>query len=194
MFSTGICVQVYSSIPYVQQKLALHGYQFNDKYTEYDNYYTHFSKTKTRGLSYSTLMQNTVLLRTIKGRNKEQDYMVYKNKTLNTESEVIKEERVQTKMGNIEEAKRAFSLSGMNNWCRIVIEELEYKKNNITINIQFVSGLGTFLEVAEYGYTNGSSETKFRELVYLANSLGLDLGRDFSCKKNYMLYKKKNNL
>lgn len=194
MASTGICVQVYSSIPYVQQKLALHGYAFTEKYTEYDNYYTHLNKTETKKVDYSTLMQNTVLLRTIKNKNEKQDLMIYKNKTLNNESEVIKEERIQTIMGNIDEAKRAFSLAGINNWCRIVIDELEYKKNNIVINIQFVSGLGTFLEVVEYDNSNKNSETIFRELVYLANSLGLDLGKDFSCKKNYMLYKKKNNL
>lgn len=192
MASTGICVQVYSSIATIQQKLMMNGFAYKTKYTEFDTYYTHMPRSLVKTLEYRALMQNTILLRTVKGNGNESNFIIYKNKTLNSQNEVIKEEKVQSEVSNMEETKRIFSLAGMNSWCRIVIEEMEYIKGTITISIQYVAGLGTFLEVEEHNITSGTNETKFRELVYLANSLGLDIGKDFSCKKNYMLYKKSN--
>lgn len=192
MASTGICVQVYSSVPFIQQQLAFNGYRFKQKYIEYDNYYTPIPKSLVKTINYATLIQNTILLRNVKGEAMDRNLLVYKNKTLNNLGEVIKEEKVQTQLGDIEEAKRVFSLAGMNNWCRIVVEEIEFIKDEITISIQHVPGLGNFLEISELTYATGSSEDIFREMIYIANSLGLDVGKDYSCKKNYMLYQKLN--
>lgn len=132
------------------------------------------------------------MLRTKKQSNIQTHYLIFKNKTINSKNEVIKEETVQTRIENMEEAKRIFSLSGFNNWSRVIIEETEYVKGNITITIQDVQGLGLFLEIEENKQTPGDSETKFNELIYIANSLGLDLGKNYSCKKNYLLLKKEN--
>lgn len=187
-----ICVQSYSSKPVVISKLEQNGYVFKDNFYVYDNYYTHFLKDVVRKIDYATLVANTVLLRTKKQSNIQTHYLIFKNKTINSKNEVIKEETVQTRIENMEEAKRIFSLSGFNNWSRVIIEETEYVKGNITITIQDVQGLGLFLEIEENKQTPGDSETKFNELIYIANSLGLDLGKDYSCKKNYLLLKKEN--
>lgn len=189
MKSTGVCVQVYSSLPIIEQKLKLAGFKFVEKYREIDNYYTHFKKHEIKNMPYSVLISNSILLRTFKKDKTETHFMIYKDKTINSNEEVIKEEKSITKLENMQEAKRIFTVSGLTNWCRMQIDEIKYEKASMLVFIQTVAGLGTFLEITSTD-NNGTGELKFKELVYVANSLGLDLGKDFSCKKNYMLFQK----
>lgn len=191
MVTTGICVQVYSSNTQIENKLLSNGFTLIDSYTELDNYNTHLSRLEAKNSSYGDLMHNTILLRTIKGANYEKHFMIFKEKTLNSDGEVIKEEKISTQVESMEQTKRIFSASGMYNWCRLIVHEKEYAKGNLVVNIQTVPDLGTFMEISENNTVlQGFSDTKFKQLTYIANSLGLDLGTNYSCKKNFMKYKK----
>lgn len=192
MSSTGICVQVFSGKSLIEQKLRVNGFKLKQSYTEYDTYFTHLTKDLIKNVSYSTLMQNSILLRTKKSINSEENLMIFKNKTLNTLGEVIKEETLESTLGNIEESKRIFIQAGLIAWSRLVVEQTEFVKGSLTISLQNVPGLGTFIEIVEYSKSKLSSENLFKEMVYIANSFGLDIGKDYSCKKNYMLFKKFN--
>lgn len=190
MQSTEICVQIYNNIEIAHQKIIQSGYKFVDKYTELDYYFTHLTNEDIKNINYGKLMSNTILLRTVVSEKDQQFLLIFKNKTLNSKGEVIKEERIQTLLGDMNSAKKLLMASGLNNWCRIQVNEREYLKGATSIHLQNVPQLGLFLEVKQPINNNLRSETVFQDLVYDANALGLDLGKDYSCKKNYMLYKK----
>lgn len=186
---TEICVQVYSTLNVVLEKLKLNGFKHESTITHTDNYYTHIRKNRLKEVDYSELMINSILLRVKRTSKETERLLIYKNKTLNKNNEVIKDEVIETKVIDMEATKRILTLAGMTRWSTLVVEELTFVKNDVKLTIQNTDGLGLFLEIPETPEMQGSSEYKFNELIYIANSLGLDLGKDYSYKKNYMVFK-----
>ena len=190
MQSTEVCVQVYNSAEAAHKKIIQNGYKFVENYIVTDYYFTHLNNQELKEVEYGKLMENTLLLRSITLNNKQTDYIIFKNKTLNSKNEVIFEEKMQTQIESLSNAKKMFNASGLKNWCRIQIEERDYVKGETTITLQNVPQLGVFIELEQKTNSNLSAQMLFQDLVYDANALGLDLGKDYSCKKNYMLFKK----
>ena len=193
MAKSEICVQCYSTLTTVKKHLVANGFVLKDHYFQLDNYITHLSREEVKKAPYAKIMENTILLRRYKG-DRVGSYLVYKHQLLNDDDIILSEDKVQAQVANMEDIQRIFSMVRVYNWAKYTVEEFEYTKNNIVIKVQNVSSLGTFIEIEEPKNMHGTAAYKLQDLTYLANSLGLDLGKDYDCKKNYMLYKKQNRI
>lgn len=187
---TEICVQVFNSFDYAIETLIKNKYTYLEKFYLHDSYFTHFSPETTRSISYEALLRNSILLRRVIEQSGEKHQLIYKNKTLNKNGDVIKEEKVKTRIEDVKNAHDIFNISNFNNWCNIATENHCYIKGNISILIQKVQNLGVFLEVEEYAGQTGNAQEKFEELVRIVKQFGLNLGSDYSSKKVYLLYNK----
>ncbi len=188
---TEICVQVNDNIEKVKQCLEQLGYKFIEQYFNHDTYFTTFDREEIKKVSYKELLKNSVIIRNITGKNLDKKYIIYKNKQLDDNGNVIDEVKEKLVIDDIQKAKNIFSYLGLTNWCDYVNENNELKKGEVCLNIQCVKGLGNFIEVEEFEtIKNKSKEEKFEILENLIKSFGLKLGTDFSCKKPFMLLEK----
>lgn len=187
---TEICVQVFNSFNHVIETLIKNKFTYLEKFYLRDSYFTHFNFHTARTISYETLLRNSVLLRRVIDNVGEKHQLIYKNKTLNKNGDVIKEEKVRTRIEDVKKAHEILNISNFNNWCDISTENLVFVKDGVSILVQKVENLGIFLEMEEYAGQKGSAQEKFEQLVRIVKQFGFNLGNDYSCKKIYMLYNK----
>lgn len=188
---TEICVQIDGNFEEIKKAVSRQGFEFIESYDNYDTYFTTIKKENIKSVSYKQLLDNSVIIRNIKGDNFDIKNIVYKKKTLDNNGNVIDEVKTKLKIDDIEKAKTIFSNIGLNCWCDYVNHNNEFKKGEIVLIIQYVEDLGTFIEIEEYkSIENKTDKEKFTILMDIINSLGFKIGKDYSCKKPYMLLNK----
>ena len=188
---TEICVQIYSDFEKVKQILLSQGFEFLESHSNYDTYFTSIPKEKVKQVEYKELLDNSLIIRNIKGENLDIKNIVYKKKTLDEQGNVTNEIKTKLKIDDIEKAKLIFNNMGLCCWCDYVNQNNEYKKGEITLNLQYVENLGVFVEIEEFESIKDKTDTeKFSILKDIIKSFNLPMGNDYSCKKPFMFLNK----
>ena len=195
MAKTEITVQVFEDIKDVKAKLRNLGYEEVEEFTGDDGYFSTLSKEEVAKADYQELLSHSLLTRAFKtkGSDEKVQMLLFKDKTLDSNGNVISEEKVSTSISNVDNCKRALVLAGLTNWVNLHQQNAIYKKGEIELIVGTVEGLeGTFMEIEEYpSLKELDSNTKFERLKEFANSFDFKLGNNFSVKKVYMLFKSK---
>ena len=143
------------------------------------------------------MLSSSIIVRSFKTKENPglNNSMVFKNKTLDENNNVISEEKISTKIDNLENTLKILKYSNLNNWLNLSQQNAFYKLGEIVITVGTVKGLsGSFMEIEKYeSIKNLSSEEKISKLLKLAKSLGFKISEDYSIKKAYMLFKQQNN-
>lgn len=188
---TEICVEIKENLEKVIDILKNLGYMFDERYVIHDTYYTTFKESDLKTVDYKNLLNQSLIIRKIDGNSGINTYIVFKNKTLDNNGNVINEIKTKLKIDDEEKAKTIFTNVGMTCWCDYINENIVYKKDDIALTLQKVENLGVFLEIEEYPSIKDKKEDdKFTILSNLAKSLNINLGEDYSVKKPYLFLKK----
>lgn len=191
---TEITVQLYEKDATLIKKLKENGAEFVEQYTVYDQYFTKWSKVELHYLdtrdpkTYSNLIRYSIILREIdNGDEDRKAKIVHKNKVLDANGNVISEDKLGTSIGNTTTVSKILERAGLNCWCELVNHSTVYRVGEFDLAIQDIDGLGRFLEIEEPDSMKGwSNEEKFEYMKKFVQSLNLDIGENFSCKKPYM--------
>lgn len=196
MEKTEITVQIFDDFINVANKLLKLGYTEKEVFTGEDTYFSTLKSEELKNADYKQLLNSSIIARSFltKTKNERVSMLVFKKKLLDENQNVISEEKVSTKVDNIENAKRLLSLSGLENWVTLKQQNTFFRNGEIEIIAGTVEGLeGTFIEIEEYeSISNLSPSQKFEKLKEFLESLGFRHGEDYSVKKVYMLYKNQN--
>ena len=188
---TEICVQIDGKLKDIKEAILSKGFKFIETYENFDTYFTTINEKEINDTPYKNLLDNSIIIRNILGDNCDIKNIVYKKKTLDDKGNVIQEIKTKLKIDDTTKAKLIFQNLRMACWCDYVIQNNEYKKDDITINIQYTKELGCFIEIEEFkSIENKTNEKKFEILISIINSLGFPIGTDYSCKKPYMFLTK----
>ena len=171
---TEICVEVKDSLGETIQNLTNLGYTISDRYTICDYYFTRLDKKSIETSSYQELINNSIIVRSVKGKNGEDKKIMYKSKTI-VDGKVIDEKKYSVKVDDIMKAVQVLSAGGLECWCDYKYENIEFFDGEKYVVLQDVEGLGLFMEIEDYPNINGlSAEEKYSFLSTLANSFGLN--------------------
>lgn len=189
MKQTEVTVQVFNSLQEIETCLLKIGFKKIEKKTLKDFYFISELKPCVKEKKYIELINNSIILRNIIEKTNS-TFLVYKEKVLDKNNNVVSEEKTETKVENFEKALKIFEKANLKCWCDLSQNLYIYKKEDVEIAVQEVEGLGIFIEYEESIFLNGLSDIeKFEKMVKFLKELDLKLGNDFSCKKVYMKYK-----
>lgn len=190
MKETEITVQVFESKEDIFTKLNDLGFEIVENYQLNDWYYIKVDNMSN--MSYKDLLEQSILVRQIISDEIE-NQICYKNKEYNANGDVIREEKVKSKIDDAESVKQIFELAGLNNYCTIENNSFVFKKGDICFALQIVKDLGMFIEYEEDDTMpkNLSIPEKIQYMLNLVKGLGLRIGTDTSCKKVELMLNKK---
>ena len=191
MRKTEITVQVFDKLLDIEKVLAKNGYHKKEEYCLRDHYFTKFENAKI--VDYKTLLASSNLIRTIEEDEKITHCMIYKNKKLDQNGNVSSEEKIRVKIDDEQNCINILRSAGLNNWCNLKNDNIVYvDKSGFEIDLQLVDGLGIFIEAEEdQSIRELSEKQKFDYLKNKITSFGFCLGKDYSCKKPYMILQNK---
>lgn len=193
MKETEITVQVFNPIEEIKLKLNSLGFEIIEKYSMTDYYFSKYSIEELKNFNYADLIKNSFLVRDIKD-DKPKILLTYKNKDIDDLGNVISEEKIKCRLGILQNALDIFNSIGLNNWSILNQKIIIYKKDSVCFALQEVVNLGIFIEYEEdETMSNLSTQEKISLMKTTLKKLNLNLGEDFSCKKVYMKFKKRNN-
>lgn len=188
MKETEITVQVFNNFEDIDKKLKLQGFKMIENYQVNDWYFSIFKDISN--LNYLDLLNNSFLVREIID-DKREIHLCYKRKELDCHGNVISEEKIRAKLDSLENSILIFKNAGLNNYCKLRNNSFVYQKDDICFVVQIMDNLGIFIEYEEDdSMSNMTAEEKFDYMCKIVNTLGLNLGNDYSCKKVFMMLKK----
>lgn len=191
IMSTEVTVEIKEPLDSALSKLKSQGFIVSETFTINDSYFTAFDKENVNEVTYEELLSKSVLVRNVIDSSGERNYIIYKNKKLDKEGNVVSEDKIESKIESDEKIKQILKSSGMMNWCNIKNDSLVLQRGIMSFCIQSIENLGDFIEYEATMIHSGlNSENKFKVLEDEIKRLNLVLGTDFSCKKPYMLFKK----
>lgn len=194
MAQTEITVQVYEDINVIKQKLLNLGFTEKDEFTGADYYFTTLRENEVKAATYKQLLDSSIIVRSYKTKFSDEvkSSLLFKNKVLNDNGDVISEEKVTTKVEDVNTAVKILKLAKLVNWVELKQKNAFYELDNKTIIVGTVEGLeGSFMEIEEFDEIKDfSAEEKIDKLVDYAKSFGFKIGTDTSVKKVYMLFNK----
>lgn len=188
MKETEITVQVFNSFDEISNILTSKGFSLIESYHMTDWYFSKFDDVSN--LDYAELISNSFLVR----HRDDGKYMClcYKKKEIDSNGNVIVEEQFRANTPDTLTAVKIFKDVGLNNYCVVENQSYIYGNKEFSFAIQCITNLGIFLEFEEEESMKDMNEKeKFDCMVSIVNSLGLKLGKDYSCKKVFMLLHKK---
>lgn len=195
MGQTEITVQVFENIENLKQKLVSLGYTEKDEFTGADYYFTTLRENEIKTATYKQLLDSSVIVRSFKTKHSDdiKSSLLFKNKVLDDNGNVISEEKVTTKVDCCNTAVKILNLAKLNNWVTLKQQNAFYVLGEKTIIVGTVEGLeGSFMEIEEYeSIKNLSTQEKMDKLITDAKQFGFKIGTDTSVKKVYMLFNKK---
>ena len=128
---------------------------------------------------------------------KTQAQLIYKNKTLDKNGTVVAEEKYKTTLESKVATEQILKSAGLVPYCKLLQTCYIFSNSNFEFALQVVEGLGMFVEAEENKQMKNVKKMKtlppmqkIDMLKTQVNSLGLNLGTDYSCKKPYMLLHK----
>ena len=190
MKETEITIEVFDTLDQINRILKEKGFIVERKYDLIDYYYSKYSIVELNKFNYKELINNSFLVRQFVDDSPTSS-IIFKNKDLDNLGNVIREEKVKCGIKDLDNALRIFNLAGLNCWCTLNQHVLIYKKDSIEFAVQIVDDLGIFIEYEEDDTMFNMSEQEKIDLMFNAlQGLGLKLGKDYSCKKVYLKFKK----
>lgn len=191
MKETEITVQVFETRQDIHTKLLNNNFVLADKCIMQDYYFSKFETDELKKMSYKQILKNSLIVRKCGDDTK----VIYKNKEIDNDNNVICEEKISLPITDIKPAIKIFELSGLNNWCNLTQEMYLYKNDKIEFMLQVIDGLGIFIEYEEdESVANLEPKEKMNVMAERLKSLGLNIGTDFSVKKVYQKFIKENNI
>lgn len=191
MAQTEITVQVFEKLEDIEAKLVNLGFVKTEEFNGRDDYFVNMDKSKINNASYSNLLNNSLIIRsytTLKDKSPT-SMLLRKIKTLDENQNVIGEEKVSTKIDNVDNARRLLTGINLVNWVSLKQKNAFYKNGEKTIIVGNVEGLGNFIEIEEYkSISTFPEKEKFEILKQYINSFNFKIGSDYSCKKVFMLH------
>lgn len=183
MKETEITVELLQEVDTAKALLHEKGFVMSRFCLMEDWYFSKFDIEEIKSFSYKDLIKNSFLIRRLSGQP-NLCQLIYKNKDLDQEGNVVAEEKVIATLDDSEPAIKAMKCAGLTNWCEIAQKMSIYTNGKIEFVIQEVDGLGTFIEYEEDETVKGLDEVqKIKKMVKTLKELGLQIGEDFSCKK-----------
>lgn len=190
---TEITVELFEKAENVIEKLKEKGFSVTNDYYMIDYYFSKESTENLKTLEYKQVIDNSFLVRELELET-PLTLLIYKNKVLDKLGNVIKEEKYEVNLGELEKTLQIFNASGLNNWLEIKQRLIFLSNGTIAFSIQVVDDLGTFIEYEEdESMKDLSEQEKIDTMLKNLKSLNLNIGSDYSCKKPYMKFKKDNN-
>ena len=190
MAQTEITVQVFEDFESIKNKLKKCGFLPAETFVLDDEYYSKYSLAKIMSLDYAALIKSSILLRQITDA-KTQTQLIYKTKTIDKNGVVEAEEKHKMKIESKTAAQNILSKAGLVCYSKLLQKCHVFKGQNYSFVVQTVDNLGTFIEFEESEQmANLSAVEKIAQLTRLAQSFNLKLGKDYSCKKPYMMLHK----
>ncbi len=156
-----------------------------------DSYYSAISTSELKNMKYSDIIKNSFLVRKVIDDTSTKIELIYKDKVVDENNNVISEQKVKVKLDDYDKALEIFKLSNLNLWCEINQDMTVYAKDKIVFILQEVDGLGNYIEYEEDDYMANMSE--YEKIELMLNNLKtttLKLGNDYSCKKVYLKFLK----
>lgn len=193
MRETEVTYQVFDDFETAERKLLDLGYKKIESILLEDNYYTSIAKTKVMSTEYSDLMKKTVIVRhLIFPSGKRVLKVCYKDKNLDGEGNVISEQKTEAHINDMQNMMRILANLGFSNWCYCFSQNNLYEKDGKQLLLQNVKNLGLLLEVEAFEDMEGmTADKKIEKLKKFVKGLNLDIGKDHSCKKAFMILHQK---
>lgn len=186
MRETEITVQILGDVESAKRQIESAGLDKMSEFTMTDHYYSKLTKEQIKKLQYEEIIRNSFLLRSFSEEGRP-PRILYKNKVLDEQGNVVAEDKVVSIVDDEKNAQRVFDMAGIPCWCEMVQEMTLYKNDKMKFVVQEIDGLGAFIEYEEDDSMTGLDEMeKINLMLSNLKNLGISFGDDFSCKKVYM--------
>jgi adenylate cyclase class IV len=142
-------------------------------------------------MNYKDLMKNSFLVRKCIEKDKISSYLIYKNKVINENEEVILEEKIRVNIDDVNKTVKIFENANITNWCSLNNLSIVFYNDKMHFAIQCIEGLGNFIEYEEDETMKDLMvEDKRALMIKRVKELGLSLANDYSVKKPFMMLHK----
>ena len=191
MTETEITVELLESNESAHNKILSNGFNLIEKVNMIDYYYSKLSMEELLKLDYASLIKNSFLIRKVESKDSCEIKLLFKDKILDDNQNVIAEQKFQCTIGSIENAQKIFNCVNLNCWSQIEQNMSIYHNGTTGFAVQEVANLGTFIEYEEDEDMHELKEyDKIDIMLNRLKNIGLDIGNDYSCKKVLMKFKK----
>lgn len=193
MKETEITVQVLEDFDLIKNKLIYNGFKITEEIIMIDYYFSRYSKEELKNLEYSEMIKNSFLVRKIVTENECEIKLLYKDKVLDENQNVISEQKISCDIMDIESILRIFKCAGLTCWCELKQNMQVFDNSKTSFVLQNVDDLGLFIEYEEDENMKEFNEyEKINILLNRLKKLNFKIGEDISCKKVLMKFKKDN--
>ena len=191
MQETEITVMVYNNLEDTCKILENQGFHLKEIKTMTDIYLSKFSIDQLKQMDYQEKLNNSIILRKFTYPTHEKSFLLYKNKTIDTSGNVLREEKSHCPIDNIEQANQILTKAGLTTWCELVQDMKIYKNDKMEFALQHIDQLGLFLEYEEDKSMAGMTDyQKINQMLSNLKSLGLNISNETSFKKVLMKFEK----
>ena len=143
-------------------------------------------------------LKHSVLLRNLKLDGKEIKKITYKNKELDTNGDVISEQKVNLNCEDLKKAESLFKCLGFYDLIEVKYHVIVYEKNGDEFAFQIVEDLGTLIEYENVNDFEGKSTTEINkaknEMISYIKGYNINITEEHDVKKAFELIDKKYNL
>lgn len=143
-------------------------------------------------------LKHSVLLRNLKLDGKEIKKITYKNKELDTNGDVISEQKVNLNCEDLKKAESLFKCLGFYDLIEVKYHVIVYEKNGDEFAFQIVEDLGTLIEYENVNDFEGKSTIEINkaknEMISYIKGYNINITEEHDVKKAFELIDKKYNL
>lgn len=143
-------------------------------------------------------LKHSVLLRNLKVDGKEENKITYKYKELDTNGDVISEQKVNMNCDDLKKAEELFSCLGFYKLIEVKYHVIVYEKNGKEFAFQIVENLGTLIEYENVNDFTGKSVLEInnakKEMLKEIKEYDISITNEYDVKKAFELIKKKYSL
>ncbi|MBQ7351679.1 MAG: hypothetical protein IJW59_02285 [Clostridia bacterium] len=191
MKETEITVQVFEDVDKVKNKLINRGFKIAEEFLMIDYYYSKYSIEELKGFDYKKLLENSFLVRKVLSQSKTCTLLLYKDKVIDEDNNVIAEQKYSCDIENEEMALKIFESAKLTCWCELKQKSFVFTNDKVCFVLQDVEDLGLFIEYEEDEDIMMLNEyEKIEILLNRLKALDLNLGDNYSCKKVFMKFNK----
>ena len=194
MKETEITVELLENNELAHNKIINNGFNLIETVNMVDYYYSKLNTEELLQLDYANLIKNSFLVRKVVSKDTCETKILFKDKVLDDNQNVIAEQKFQCTIDNVDSIKKILSATNINCWCEVEQNMSIYHNGKTGFAVQEVVGLGTFIEYEEDEDMHHLNEyEKINIMLDRLKNIGLDIGTDYSCKKVLLKFQKENN-
>lgn len=191
MKETEITVELLEDINLAKEKILSKGFKESEKIKMIDFYYSKFSLAEISKMEYGELLKNSFVVRKVLCEDKCEEKIIYKDKVLDENNNVISEEKVECKIEKTQSILKILNCANLTCWCELEQDMTVYSNEFTSFILQEVKDLVNFIEYEEDEDLKKFNEyEKINILLNRLKDIGLKFGEDYSCKKVYLKFKK----